>query len=145
MLRKAIGVSICFAENWIRSLRSRSKDPSRKTWCNSASPLVGKRQPWGRPTVHCQSNLGHQVIFCRGGLCTSNRAGNIGVTDTELIVVPSVWAEILGFDLRLLAQASSSGSDRIVIPSGCSPRRSLYTPCRNPPPWQRHHLMPPCS
>ena len=34
-------------------------------------------------------------------LCTSNWAGDVGVTDTELVVVVCVRTEILGFNLIL--------------------------------------------
>ena len=68
---------------------------------------MGKRQLRGRLTVHCQTNLGHQVIFCRCGLGTSNWAGDIGVAHTELVIIPSVGAEILGFDLTLSIPGSS--------------------------------------
>ena len=67
---------------------------------------MGKRQLWEGLTVHCQPDLGYQVVFCRCGLRASNGAGNIGVADPELVVIPSVRTEILRFDLMLLTRES---------------------------------------
>ena len=104
-----------------------------------------KRQLWEGLTVHCQPNLSDQVVFCRCGLRTSNGAGSIGVADPELVIIPSVRTEILRFDLVLLNNLKVLGPGEINLPSGCNPHQSLYTPCQNPPLYQRLHLMPHCS
>lgn len=107
---------------------------------------MGERQLWEILTVHCQPDLGYQVVFCRCRLRTSNGAGNVGVADPELVVILSVRTEILRFDLMLFINPRvSAGQREINLPSGCNPHQSLYTPCQNRPLYQRLYLMPHCS
>ena len=107
---------------------------------------MGKRQLWEGLTVHCQPDLSYQVVFCRCRLRTSNGAGIVGVADPELVIIPSVRTEILRFDLMLFINPRvSAGQGEISLPSGCNPHQSLYTPCQNPPPYQRLYLTPHCS
>ena len=71
-----------------------------------------KRQLREGLTVHCQPDLGYQVVLCRRGLRTSNGAGNIGIADPELVIIPSVGTEILRFDLMLLLTRACQGEIR---------------------------------
>ena len=75
---------------------------------------TGKRQLREGLTVHCQPDLGYQVIFCRCGLRTSSWAGIIGVADPELVIIPSVRTEILRFDLMPLIRESPLVKEKLV-------------------------------
>lgn len=55
----------------------------------------------GRLTIDCQTDFRNYVISCRDRLCSSHWAGDIGVADTELVIIPSIRAEMLGFNLIL--------------------------------------------
>ena len=75
---------------------------------------IGKRQLREGLTVHCQPDLGYQVVFCRCGLRSSNGAGNIGVADPELVIILGVRTEILCFDLMLLIRESPLVKEKSV-------------------------------
>jgi len=49
--------------------------------------------------IDCKTNLCDKVVGRRRRLCAANWARNVGIADAELVVVPRVWGEMLGFDL----------------------------------------------
>ena len=49
--------------------------------------------------INGETNLGDQVIGCGRRLGTANWAGDVGIADTELVIIRRVGAEVLGFHL----------------------------------------------
>ena len=50
--------------------------------------------------IDSKTDLGDHVGWCRRCLGAANGAGHVGIADAELVVVPSVGAEMLSFDLQ---------------------------------------------
>ena len=62
--------------------------------------------------IYRKANFCNVVISSRSCLSPTQRAGIVGITDAELVVILGIWAKILSFDLGLVRYLSGNGRDK---------------------------------
>ena len=99
--------------------------------------------------INSKTNFSDKIIGCRRGLSASNWARDVGIADTELVIISCVGTEILSFNLSSpLVKYIEYAWSRMLKhygPSKCSRHQSWCKPYQNPSHLRRHRLMQPCS